>query len=202
MPDRASRARAALRALEEARFGPERTLNLRATLPTASEAVSRTDAWLRSQQARNGGEVLIITGRGNQSIGGVSVVREAILKLFGALRRLGVVAAFREHTAGSFVVEIAPMRTMLEAPRRHRDRSVQQRVVEILPGLDVETHALLVRLATCSLDRLGVRDTEQFVADEMRRQFTLIARELPEGASRDEHLRAAILRAIAEYEDA
>lgn len=202
MPDRAARTRAALRALEEARFGADRTLNLRATLPTAHEAVSRTDTWLRSQQARNGGEVLIITGRGNQSIGGVSVVREAVVKLFGALKRLGVVAEFREHTPGSFIVDLAPMRTLLEAPRRQRDRSAQQPVVEVLPGLDAETHVLLMRLANCSLEHLGVRDREQFVADEMRRQFTLIARELADGSARDEHLRAAIVRAIAEYEGA
>jgi hypothetical protein len=200
--DRASRVRAAVRALEEARFGAERTLNLRSALPTAQEAVDRADAWLRSLQARSGGEVLIITGRGNQSVGGVSVVREAIVKLLSRLKRLGVITGSREHTPGSFVVDIAPMRTLLEAPRRHRDGNARQSVVEILPGLDADTHALLVRLANSSLERLGVRDSEQFVADEMRRQFTLIARELPDGPGRDEHLRAALLRAIAEYEDA
>ena len=203
MPHRPIRPRSALRALEEARFGTEKTLNLRVTLPTPQDAVVRAEQWLRRHQAQQGGEVLIITGRGNQSVGGVSVVREAILKLLGRLKRLGVVASTQENTPGSFVVTLAPMRTLLEAPRRHRDRAeVETEMVPALPGLDAETHKLLVDLARAALERLGVRDAERFMADEMRRQFSLITRELPAGPRRDDQLRAALRRALAEYEDA
>lgn len=201
MSDRRSRSRSALRALEEVRFGAERTLNLRATLPTRHDAVVRTEQWLRGLQAQQGGEVLIITGRGNQSPDGNSVVREAVAKLLSSLKRLGVVAAVRIHTPGSFVVTLAPMRALLESPSRHRGRTEPVPALAVLPGLDSETHALLARLAYCALDQLGVRDRESFLADEMRRQFTLMAMDLPPGARRDEHLRRSLLRALAEYEE-
>ena len=38
-----------------------------------------TNGWLRAKQVEEAGEVLIITGRGNQSEGQVAVVREAVL---------------------------------------------------------------------------------------------------------------------------
>jgi len=196
-----ARPRSALKALEEARFGGSRTLNLRASLPTPQDAVARTDQWLRTQQAHQGGDVLIITGRGNQSIGGVSVVRVAVQKLLGRLKRAGVIASVKENTPGSFVVGLAPLRTLVEAPRRHRGHADPLPTVSTLPGLDRETHALLIRVAQCALDRLGVRDRERFLDDEIRRQFSLITAELPAGPRRDEHLRAALLRLLAEYEE-
>src|SRR5512140_3198514 len=39
-------------ALDEAAFGPERILNLREMLPTAIEARTKTDVWLRARQVR------------------------------------------------------------------------------------------------------------------------------------------------------
>ena len=45
-------------ALDEARFGSDRTLNLRASLPTAQEAVRRAEAWLRERQVAGATEVL------------------------------------------------------------------------------------------------------------------------------------------------
>src|SRR5690348_18303996 len=78
-------------AFDEARFGAERTLNLRASLPSPYHAVKRAEAWLRERQVARAGEVLVITGRGNQSFDNVSVVREAIVKLLASLRRRGVV---------------------------------------------------------------------------------------------------------------
>src|SRR6478735_11489094 len=96
-------------AFYEVEFGASRTLNLRASLPTASEAARRVEAWLRQHQALQSGSVLIITGRGNNSEGGVSVVREAAIRVFHELRRKGIVESFVEHTAGSFVVTVAPM---------------------------------------------------------------------------------------------
>ena len=65
-------------AFDEVRFGAQRTLNLRESLPTAEDAVARAESWLRQRQVDRADEVLIITGRGNQSEGGISVVREAL----------------------------------------------------------------------------------------------------------------------------
>ncbi len=111
------------KAFDEARFGKERTLNLRASLPTADEAARRAESWLRQQQiALNGdGDVLVITGRGKGSPDGISAVREAVIRVLHALKRKGVVAGHQEHTAGSFVVTLASIQALLEAPRRQRD---------------------------------------------------------------------------------
>lgn len=188
------------KALEEARFGPDRTLNLRSLRPTPEDAAARADQWLRLQQAQRGGEVLIITGRGNKSFGGVSVVREAISRKLGALKRQGVITAVEENTPGSFIVKLASMRSLLDAPRRHRSAAPALRKPVALSGLDDETQNLLQRLAECALDRLGVRDRDRYVEDEMQRQFSLIVAELPSGTRRDEHLRVALQRALAEYE--
>jgi hypothetical protein len=200
MPDRRNRLTSVRNALDEARFGRERTLNLRATLPTPQDAVARTDQWLRLQQSRKGGEVLIITGRGNHSPGGVSVVREAVVRLFSTLKRVGVISAVQENTPGSFIVTLAPMRTLLESPRRHRDTQSPPPPALTLSGVDPATHDLLRRLAQCVLDRLGIRDSASYLDDEMRRQFSLIIAGLPSGARRDAHLRTSIERALAEYD--
>src|SRR5207342_362990 len=87
-------------AFDEVRFGPARTLNLRASLPTGAEAARRVESWIREQQAQRADELLVITGRGNNSEGGVSVVREAAMRIFHELRRKGIVESFVEHTAG------------------------------------------------------------------------------------------------------
>lgn len=39
-------------AFDEVRFGAARTLNLRESLPTARDAASRLESWLRQQQVR------------------------------------------------------------------------------------------------------------------------------------------------------
>lgn len=200
MSNRRVRLTSVRNALDEARFGNERTLNLRATLPTPQDAVARTDQWLRLQQSRNGGEVLIITGRGNQSPGGVSVVRAAVARLLASLKRHGVVASTEENTPGSFIVTLAPMRALLEAPRRQRRAEAPVPTTPTLSGIDRAMHDLLERLAVCALDRLGVRDRHLYLEDEMRRQFSLIIAQMPSSARRDEHLRSAIERALAEYE--
>src|SRR5689334_9972916 len=96
-------------AFDEVRFGPTRTLNLRQSLPSGTEAARRLEAWLRQLQAQQSGELLVITGRGNNSESGIAVVREATLRVFHELRRKGVVQDFAEHTPGSFVVTLAPM---------------------------------------------------------------------------------------------
>lgn len=63
------------KAFDEAEFGTKNILNLRESLPTAADARHRAEAWLRERQVSGTSEVLLITGRGNQSPGGVSAVR-------------------------------------------------------------------------------------------------------------------------------
>src|SRR5262245_45437664 len=109
-------------AFDELRFGPARTLNLREHLPTANEARTRAERWLRGKQVERAGEVLVITGRGKHSEGGTPVVRQAIVQLFASLRRRNVIEAWAEHTPGSFVVTLAPVRALFEVPKRRRER--------------------------------------------------------------------------------
>jgi hypothetical protein len=189
--------------LDEVHFGRDRILNLRVSLPTGAEAARRVDAWLRERQAANAGEVLVITGRGRGSLDGVPVVREAIVRLLPALRRSGVVVDAREHTAGSFVVRLAPLHALVEAPRRrHRSPHVAPPDPHGLEGLDRDTRALIRRLATAALAALGVRDaSDAFVADEMVRQFSTLAATLPDAGDRDRSLRTILERAMREYEE-
>ena len=188
---------AARQAFDEARFGPARTLNLRASLPSVRDATTRAEAWLRQRQVESAGEVLIITGRGLGSPDGVSPVREAIGKLLGSLKRRGVVAEHREHTAGSFVVKLAPTSALWNAPRRRRERSLPPAAdPPALEALEPATRSLLRTLALASLDALGVRDPASLVEGEMLKQFGALAAAVADGPDREARLRAVITRAI------
>lgn len=189
-------------AFDEVRFGSQRTLNLRDALPTADAAVARAEAWLRQQQVDQANEVLIVTGRGNQSEGGVSVVREAVLRLLHVLRRRGVVSAHQEHTPGSFVVKLAPVSALWESPRRKGGRGVEilSATPPSLEALDEPTRALLRALAERTLDALGVKDPGKFVDAEMLTQFGVIAKAVGTGAGREDRLRAAIRHALEQLE--
>lgn len=191
-------------AFDQARFGAGRTLNLRVSLPTADEAAQRTDRWLRDQQVAAAGEVLIITGRGNASEGGVSRVREAVIRVLHSLRRRGVVNDHAEHTAGSFVVTLAPMSALIEAPRRRREPPPPKPPAPAsLDALSDETRLLLRNLAERVLDGLGVQNREPFMAGEMLRQFGILAASVPPmetAAEREAALRRAIRRTLDEYE--
>jgi hypothetical protein len=197
-----SRAARLGQAFDELQFGPSRTLNLREHLPTADEAAERAERWLREKQMERAGEVLVVTGRGNASEGGVSVVREAVGKRITALKRRGVVTSLREHTAGSFVVRLAPVTALFEGAQRKREPPRQERPEDprVLQGLEPETRRLLRRLAERALETLGARLDGRFVTDEMVRQFTRLAPTLPEGADRELQLRSAIRLALAELE--
>ena len=186
-------------ALDEARFGRARTLNLRATLPRPKEAEARCEAWLRERQVAAAGELLVITGRGLNSWDGQSVVREAIMRLLGSLRRRGVVESWHEHTSGSFVVNVAPLRSLREAPRRSRERPRITPDPAALRGLAPPTRARLRELALLALEQLGIRNPDAFVEEEMVSQFTALARGVPEGPERERRLLAAIERTIEEY---
>ncbi|MGZ8376806.1 MAG: Smr/MutS family protein [Gemmatirosa sp.] len=183
-------------------FGPDRTLNLRAHLPTRSEALARAEAWLREKQVAGADEVLVITGRGAGSVDGVSIVREAVLQLLSSLRRRNVLAGFREHTAGSFVVELAPLHALFEAPRRRREPAPPPPPdPRTLAGLDAETRSLLRTLATIRLQHLGVHSpTKALVEDEMLAQYGALARSIPEGPEREARLQQAVIVALEELD--
>jgi hypothetical protein len=189
-------------AFDEVRFGASRTLNLRTLLPTASEAAQRVEAWLREHQVQKSGTVLIITGRGNNSEGGVSVVREGTIRIFRELQRKGVIADFSEHTAGSFVVTLAPMSAMLDARSNRREQSPMPALATppTLSALDDETRKLLRALAERSLDALGVRERGPFVESEMLRLFGTLAATMSEGPDRERQLRIAIEAAMSDYD--
>ncbi len=191
------------RALDEARFGPARTLNLRAMLPTVDQAVTRAEHWLRERQLGGAGEVLVITGRGRNSPGGISLVREAVHRLLVSLRRRGVVGEIVQHTPGSFVVQLAPLKALREAASRRRERAPPPRAATPgeLAGLGEDTRELLQRLARRSLEELGVRDVEPFLAREMVAQLALFVAGTPDGPARERRLQTALQRALAELDE-
>src|SRR3954468_24321776 len=195
-------------AFDEARFGNARTLNLRDSLPSAAEAVARAEAWMRQQQvqlsgARDDSEVLIITGRGNNSVGKISIVRSAVEGLLHRLKQRGVVATHREHTPGSFVVTLAPVHALFDKPVRggRTEPATPAPDPPSLDALDRETRVLLRQLAERSLEQLGVRaDRDRFIEGEMVRQFNALATSLAADGARETLLRAAIRRALDEYD--
>jgi hypothetical protein len=201
-----SHSRSAIRALEEARYGPQGLLNLRDNLPTAAEATRRATAWLSERQMLGVREVLIITGRGKGSPDGIPVIREAVRKVLHTLKRTGVVTAFTENGPGSFLVFVATLRSLLEAPRRRRHAAGRkgagaQPANEPLRGLAPEVMGAMRVLAAHSLRSLGVPLDEVFLESEMRRQFTLLTRSLPTEGDRESLLASAVQRAIAEYQE-
>ena len=192
------------RAFDEAQYGPSRTLDLRSSMPTAAEARRRAEAWLRERQMAKAGEVLVITGRGAGSPGGVGVVREAIQRLLVTLRRKGVVAAVGSHTPGSFVVTLAPIRALFETvPRSRPDRNQAPRADPAeFDALDPQTRSRLRWLAERSLEALGAPRTEQFVQDEMRSQFAVLSSALvADEKDREGRLRSLIAAAQDAFDE-
>ena len=177
MPRRPSGPASLHQAFDELTFGRQNILNLRASLPTASEAATRCEAWLRERQ--------------------VSRVREAVLRLLPSLRRRNVVAGYQEHTAGSFAIQLAPLTALVEAPRRRREPAPPPPDPRGLHGLDEESRRLLRVLATSALQTLGVHSpTPAMVEDEMLRQFAALAAAVPEGPDREALLQQAIVQAL------
>lgn len=185
-------------ALDELRFGPFGTLNLRASLPTGAEAVKRTESWLRMKQAEGAREVLVITGRGNQSVGRTPVVREAVRRLLAFLSTRGVVTDHSEHSPGSFAVRLAPLSAL--NPRRS-DSSPPPPDAPVDPptldGLGEATRERLRGLALAALHALGMRDPPaQFIHDEMICQCETLAATIPPSATTAEEREQLLLRAI------
>ncbi len=187
--------------LERLRFGPLRTLNVRASKLSGQESAARVEAWLRSKQVELTGEVLVITGRGAGSLDGIPVVKDAARLVLNRLRRLGVIESYGEDTPGSFIVSLAPLRSLLEAPARRRTRVPQPaRKVPGIHGLKPETRERLRYLAGRAIEALGVKDASEAVVDgEMLRQFSMIARTAPAGIDADKWVDGAITKALREY---
>lgn len=190
-------------AFDELRFGRENTLDLRTSLPSGPEAARRAEAFLRERQMAKSRPVLVVTGRGNQSEGGVAVVRPAVASALAKLRRQGVVEGWQEHTPGSFVVTPALITALFEAPRRHGDQAAA-----VVPdqaafaGLAEDTRMALRALAIRSLQALGAPVNEPFVHDEMQRQLSALGRSIPPGSGRDAKLRIAAEIAMDELDAA
>ena len=190
------------KAFDEAQFSASNTLNLRESLPTVADARYRVEQWLRQRQVSGATKVLVITGRGNNSPGQVSPVREGVRMLFPLLRRRGVIAEWEEHTAGSFVVSIAPVTALLNAPRRRRDRTQGAPPAPAsIAGLEPATVDLLRRLAQRSLEALGARVPDKFLEAEMVSKFSSLAAGIAPGADGEQRLREAIIAALEQLDD-
>jgi hypothetical protein len=183
------------RALDAVRFGERNILNLRESLPSPGDAALRAERWLRQKQVEAVGEVLVVTGRGNNSDNGISPVREAIVRLITSLRRRNIVERFEEHTPGSFSVQLAPIGAMIDAPRRRRERE-RPKGSEPLPELSPSNRRLLRDLAERSLEALGIKQTHEFLETEMQRQLRAISDALGDGPDREGRLRAALRAAL------
>ena len=191
-------------AFDEIRFGASHTLNLRASFPTGDEAAERLEKWLRERQATAPKEeVLVITGRGRGSEGGISVVRESVVRRLSSLRRRGVVREIREHNPGSFVVTLAPLSALLDAPRRRREAPPPRPDPRALAALEPATRDALRILAERALDVLGVPGRPKaFVEDEMLRQFERLAPSAGQGPDRERRLLDVIRAATDELDEA
>lgn len=187
-------------AMDEASFGSDRTLNLRESLPSAAEARARAEVWLRARQVTKPEEVLIITGRGNQSAGGIGVIRKEILAMMPALRRRGIVEDWREHSPGSLIVKLAPTSALFSAAKRRRGEKSDTTPLdeETLVGLEQETSRMLRQLALHNLDTLGVDHDDSFVTKEMERIFSALSSAMPANERSDSALRASIRNALEE----
>jgi hypothetical protein len=183
-------------------FGPARTLDLHAASPSAADATRRAESWLRERQMARAGTVLVVTGRGKGSADGVAVLRPAVARLFTRLKRLGVITAARQHGEGAFVVTLAPVKALFEAPKRAR-AAYHPPVVDAsaFSGLSAATCDALRQLATRSLEALGAPAAPHFVEDEMRRQLSLLAPGLPQNEDPDHALRRIALEVAETLED-
>ena len=140
------------RAFDEARFGADRTLNLRDLLPTGAQAAGRAEAWLRERQAAGCDEVLVITGRGRGSLDGVPIVRDAIVRLFAAMRRVGVIESASEHGTGRLrrgTGVVASTGGCAASPARAEP--ARDNDPAVLAGLEPDTYRALHRLAIAAL---------------------------------------------------
>jgi hypothetical protein len=115
-----------------------------------------------------------------------------------------VVDTVEEHSSGSFIIILAPLRALLESqPRRKDPRPRRQSRRESSWSKDFRpaTISALRALAAHSLDTLGAPQTEMLIQDEMRRQYDRLIFAIGKGTDRDARLRAAINKAFDEMAD-
>ncbi|MBI2795478.1 MAG: hypothetical protein HYX65_02105 [Gemmatimonadetes bacterium] len=190
-------------AFDEARFGARRTLNLRLQLLTPTQAVTRAEAWLRERQVAKAGEVLVITGRGKRSPGGVSAVKTAVVRRLAVLRRRGVVQSVREHSPGSFAVTLAPMSALVNAAPRARHPAEQGAAPHpaVLAGISPAGRTALRTLAVRSLEELGAGSlADRVVLDEMVRLYGRLSGTIEGTSDPDGALRAAVAAVLDELD--
>ncbi len=192
-------------AFDAVAFGPAKTLDLHG-FREVDDALRHAEQWLRERQVAKAGTVLVITGRGARSADGVAVLRPAVERLLGRLRRKGVVAQAHAHGDGAFTVALAPVTSLFEVPRRSRSRSPvgggsRQMAGPALAGLSDGTRAALRLLAERTLESLGAPVTADLVEDEMQRQFSLLAPSLPPEEDPDRALRRVARDAMESMED-
>lgn len=184
-----------LRALDSVRFGEANILNLRESLPASAEAATRAEKWLRQKQVEGVREVLVVTGRGNNSEGGVSPVREAVARTITALRRRNVIDRYEEHTPGSFSIQLASIRAMIDAPPRKRSlrpAELPASIASLSPG----NRVMLRDLAERSLEALGIKETTKFLDAEMERHLSAIGAAVGNVPDRDKRIRLALRAAL------
>lgn len=191
------------KAFDEAQFGAADTLNLRESLPTVADARYRAEQWLRERQVSRARQVLIITGRGNNSPDNTSPVRKGVQALFPSLRRRGIISEWREHTPGAFVVSLAPISALLNAPKRRRDRdaATAPATPPSIEGLEQRTIVLLRQLAERSLEVLGAKVPDKFLEAEMLSRFHSLAGGVQPGPDGEQRLREAITAALEQLDE-
>jgi hypothetical protein len=183
------------RAFDSVRFGDRNILNLRESLPTPADAVARLEQWLRQKQVEATEEVLVVTGRGNNSPDGVSPVREAVVRAIATLRRRNVIERYEEHTPGSFSIRLAPVRAMLDAPHRKKEKE-KKGADAATPQISPANRKLLRDLSERTLEALGIKETDAFLEAEMQRHLRNILKGVPAGPDQDGKLRAALRVAL------
>ncbi len=182
------------KAFDEIRFGAARTLNLRESLPTADQARARAESWVRTKQVERAGELLVITGRGQASDDGIAVVRKAILALFPSLRRRNIITKWEEHTAGSFVVTLAPVSAMFEAPKRRREKDVPLNSPLLLRMRKIRNWNFALRFSTPSTNWTNLNETLEICCDrscDIARRYRGCVRTIPINNSRIRQLAGA-----------
>jgi hypothetical protein len=198
-----SRAGSLAKALDAARFGDQRTLDLHQWKPTAVQAATRVESWLQERQLQGATEVLIVTGHGAHSDDGVSPVRAAVVARLARLRRSSVVRDVREHSPGSFVVALFPISRRFDTAARRRDPKPPAPVPPAeLAALGQPMLDELRSLAVAALDRLGLRAPTPGQIDlEMRAQFARLTPGVPAAPWKEPMLREAIARALDELRE-
>jgi hypothetical protein len=125
---------------------------------TADEARGRAEGWLRARAAAGERTVVVVTGRGNRSRGGLSVLRPEIELLLEGLRGATVESWDATDGGGGFRVHLRPP----PAPAASRAAAEAASLARQHPPE-------LRRRAEESLAELGITPTPALLRAEIRR---------------------------------